>query len=244
VSTSFEAVADEYEAGRPGYPAELFDAVEDLTGMFFDGLRVLDLCAGTGLATRELRSRGARAVALDHGPVMLRVLRSRVAGVPAVVGDANRLPFAGGSLDLVTCAQAWHWLDRRTAPREVARVLRDGGAFAVWWNIADPAAEPWFAEHRARLHALDGGAMLRQLVTAARSVAADFPGAEADAVAVSWARTVTKEVVLADAASKSYLTGLGPQRMQAVLDRERELLPDGELREPYVTELTVIRPTA
>jgi ubiquinone/menaquinone biosynthesis C-methylase UbiE len=40
---SFEAVADEYDAARPSYPDDVFDALEPLAGR-----RVLDVGAGTG----------------------------------------------------------------------------------------------------------------------------------------------------------------------------------------------------
>jgi ubiquinone/menaquinone biosynthesis C-methylase UbiE len=46
---SFDAVADAYEAARPSYPDGVFDALGPLAG-----LRVLDVGAGTGIATRAL----------------------------------------------------------------------------------------------------------------------------------------------------------------------------------------------
>jgi ubiquinone/menaquinone biosynthesis C-methylase UbiE len=50
----FDAVADEYDAARPLYPDEVFDALGPL-----EGLCVLDVGAGTGIATRALIDRRA-----------------------------------------------------------------------------------------------------------------------------------------------------------------------------------------
>ena len=58
--TSFDAVADEYDAGRPSYPDGVYDGLEPLAGrLVFEG------GAGTGIATRALLQRGARVVPFD-----------------------------------------------------------------------------------------------------------------------------------------------------------------------------------
>jgi ubiquinone/menaquinone biosynthesis C-methylase UbiE len=130
--TVFEPVAADYDAYRPAYPDALFDAIEQYAGPLA-GARVLDLAAGTGIATRQLTARGAAVVAGDLGADMLRVLRLRSPEVPVVLARGEALPFRDESFDLVTCATAWHWIrqDRRAA--EARRVLRPGGALAVWW---------------------------------------------------------------------------------------------------------------
>jgi hypothetical protein len=53
---SFDAVADEYDRERPGYPEVIYDALEPLP----DGL-VVEGGAGTGIATRALVDRGCRS---------------------------------------------------------------------------------------------------------------------------------------------------------------------------------------
>ncbi|MDQ1542535.1 MAG: hypothetical protein QOK08_173 [Actinomycetota bacterium] len=39
--------------------------------------------------------------------------------------------------DLVTAAQAWHWVDGERGFSEVARVLNPGGSLALVWNLRD-----------------------------------------------------------------------------------------------------------
>jgi 2-polyprenyl-3-methyl-5-hydroxy-6-metoxy-1,4-benzoquinol methylase len=67
-ATSFNSVAASYAALRPGYPPALFEAVEALAGRPFAGADVLDIGAGTGIATRLMRERGARVTAVRTGP--------------------------------------------------------------------------------------------------------------------------------------------------------------------------------
>lgn len=131
---NFDDVVDDYDAARPGYPDEVYDALPDL-----DGALVIEGGAGTGIATRALVASGARVLAVDIGAQML----ARNAGT-RVVADAARAPLRDGVADLVCFAQSWHWLDHSVASTEMRRVLRDGGTWAAWWNHGRSDGEPWF----------------------------------------------------------------------------------------------------
>jgi SAM-dependent methyltransferase len=128
----FAAVADLYDDVRPDYPDQLYDVLAQAAGPFA-GKSVLDLAAGTGLATRALQARRSRVVATDIAPGMLATLRRRTPSVPAVAAVAEALPFRAGSFDLVVCATAWHWMNAAAAVAEVRRVLRPDGHLALWW---------------------------------------------------------------------------------------------------------------
>lgn len=238
--SKFDTVAAEYDAGRPGYPSELFEALEDISGGFLAGSQVADIGAGTGKSTRALLERGAHVVAVDHGSKMLAVLRSRTPLASVALADANALPFADDSFDLVTFAQSWHWVDFAKAPTEVARVTRPGGAVAMWWNIADPAADAWLRQHRARLEAIgsnDVGAMLDQVWPALHEA---FTGYDIETAEVRWHRIVDKNVILDEVRSKSYVVALGENGARELVEAESRILPDGELRESFVTRLAVV----
>jgi SAM-dependent methyltransferase len=147
---SFDTVAAQYAATRPDYPPALFDAMEELAGRPLVGADVLDCGAGTGIATRLLRERGARVVAMEPGAGMAAELRRAEPDVPLVRGEGNRLPFAVGSFDVITYAQAWHWTDPALSVPEALRALRPHGALALWWNQADISV-PWVAAEEERL---------------------------------------------------------------------------------------------
>jgi SAM-dependent methyltransferase len=132
-ATAFEALVDDYDAARPTYPSDLYEGMAGL-----DGGRVLELGAGTGLATPGLLARAASVTCSDLGPRMLGRLVSKLA-VPSVVARAEALPFLADSFDLVFGAQMWHWTEA-AAPAEVVRVLRPGGCLVLAWNEVDPSA--------------------------------------------------------------------------------------------------------
>jgi len=134
---SFGAVADAYARARPTYPGK---AAAWLVGA--EHAHVLELGAGTGLLTEQLRTQGHRVLATDPSEPMLRHLTRRLPGTPAVLSSAERIPMRARSVDAVVAAQAFHWFDLdRTLP-EVARVLRPGGHLGLVWNRRDERI-PW-----------------------------------------------------------------------------------------------------
>jgi demethylmenaquinone methyltransferase / 2-methoxy-6-polyprenyl-1,4-benzoquinol methylase len=111
------------------------------------GERVLDLAAGTGVSTEELRRSGAYAVACDFSLGMLRAGRAHKArrGVPFVAGDALHLPFADASFDAATISFGLRNVsDVPRALGELARVVRPGGRLVIC-----EFSRPVFAPFRA-----------------------------------------------------------------------------------------------
>ncbi len=94
------------------------------------GERVLDLAAGTGVSTVELRRSGAWCVATDFSKGMLKVGRTR--RVPMVAGDAMALPYGDGMFDAVTISFGLRNVaDTDVALAEMARVTKPGGRLVV-----------------------------------------------------------------------------------------------------------------
>lgn len=97
-----------------------------------EGMRVLDLAAGTGTSSAAIERAGADVVAADFSLGMLRVGRAREPLLPFVAGDGLALPFADHSFDAVTISFGLRNLhDWRAGLREMARVVRPGGRLVV-----------------------------------------------------------------------------------------------------------------
>jgi ubiquinone/menaquinone biosynthesis C-methylase UbiE len=109
--------------------------------------RLLDIGCGTGLFAARLRDAlpGAKVWGVDltgdmlaRGSVRWRHLE---ADVLPVQGDSERLPFAPGSFDFVTCANSFHhYPHQEVAIQEMARVLKPGGRLLIIDGYRDA---PW-----------------------------------------------------------------------------------------------------
>ena len=121
------------------------------------GQQVLDLAGGTGdlaLAFAKQVGAGGRVVHTDINEAMLRSGRERLlnAGIalPTVVCDAEKLPFASASFDVLSVAFGLRNMTRKdTALVEMNRVLKPGGKLLVleFSKVAKPLekAYEWYS---------------------------------------------------------------------------------------------------
>jgi SAM-dependent methyltransferase len=111
----------------------------------FDGMRILETAAGTGVVTRVFLERlpaDARLVATDVNPAMIDVGRPLLGDDPRLewrVADAQALPFDHDSFDAVVCQfGVMFFPDKPLAMREARRMLRPGGNLLLntWDSLA------------------------------------------------------------------------------------------------------------
>jgi SAM-dependent methyltransferase len=140
----FESGSDIYERSRPGYPEDVISYLVDTLGLGAES-RVLDLAAGTGKMTRQLRTVTQRCIAVEPSPSMRAVFTGSVPGGLMAAGTAEQIPVATGSMHAVVVAQAFHWFDNPATVEEIARTLRPGGGLILLWNERDER-DPLIAE--------------------------------------------------------------------------------------------------
>ncbi|MFC7535209.1 class I SAM-dependent methyltransferase [Actinoplanes sp. GCM10030250] len=228
-ASSFGAAADAYERGRPPYPSEALDWL-----LPPGEPRVLDLGAGTGKLTRQVRDRGLDVVAVDPSPGMLTELNRVVPGVPGHLGSAESIPLPDRSVDVVLVAQAWHWVDAARALPEIARVLTPGGRLGLIWNVRDERTD-WVS----RLGAIVGSAETDR----GNRITAPFGPPEA--TTFDWTHRVKPDELLDLVASRSRIILLPADERAAVLAQVRQLMAThpallgrAEYDLPYITECT------
>jgi ubiquinone/menaquinone biosynthesis C-methylase UbiE len=138
-----EGFPDVYNRYRPSPPAALLDILVRMAGTERPD-RVVDLGAGTGLSTNVWSSRANEVVGFEANPAMVERARQNSAStnVSYAQGFAAETGLADGTVDIVTCAQAFHWMEPTSVLGEAARILRPGGVFAAYDYDMPPVVLP------------------------------------------------------------------------------------------------------
>lgn len=201
------------------------------------GHSVLDVGCGTGILARTAAAHAGRTgavVGIDVNDGMLAVAQRKAPYIDWKQGQAESLPFENSRFDVVVSQFALMFFDdRRTALREMMRVLRPGGrlAVAVWSSLddtpgyaamvsllqrlfGDQAANalraPYALGDKQELHSLFRDAGIADAGIATHPGTARFPSIR------SWVYTDIKGWVLADAFDDDKLSVL-------VAEAEQEL---------------------
>lgn len=124
----FSAHAACYARSRPRYPAELFVYLASLCG---ERRLAWDCATGNGQAATGLVAHFERVIATDASAEQLAHATPHER-IDYRVMAADDDGIAAGSVDLVTVAQALHWLPLDAFYANVRRVLRPGGLLAAW----------------------------------------------------------------------------------------------------------------
>lgn len=142
-AASKKAVADSFSRAASTYDgaAQLQRDVCDLAlsripnlgvNASLDGLTILDLGCGTGYGTQQLAQRRAKVIGLDLALGMVEYARDKLAidSSAWLAGDAEALPLADNSVDLVFSSLAIQWCaNEDTLMQELYRILKPSGHF-------------------------------------------------------------------------------------------------------------------
>jgi SAM-dependent methyltransferase len=229
---SFGNLAETYHRIRPPYSQALLDRAQEALELEA-GARVLDLAAGTGRLTEELRRRFADVVAVEPDE------RMRAVNGGALAGSAEEIPLDEASVDAVFVGEAFHWFDPGAAIPELERVLRPRGGLAIvsthWWETEPPLpdaalkvlSEPWERSQPLRRPPWDDA------FDASRFEPLSYERADDEL-------TVDDETLLTLYSTTSSLAALPPEDRASLFERVRPLLA-GPYRLPLRHELVWTR---
>jgi ubiquinone/menaquinone biosynthesis C-methylase UbiE len=133
-NVDFGLTADDYAAHRAGFPDSLFERLAEFD-IGLPNQKLVDLGTGTGSLARGFALRGCRVTGVDPAENMLaqakRLDQRAGVNIEYKVATAETTSLPANSADVVTAGQCWHWFDRPSAAKEVARILRPGGKIVI-----------------------------------------------------------------------------------------------------------------
>lgn len=153
----FTGLADDYARHRPGYAPSVLRAAKGLLGVEPSRLDAADVGAGTGIWTRMLAGLGFRQLfAIEPNDDMRRCGERDSTGTSVRwrAGSGEATGLAEHSVDFLSMASSFHWVDFEQGCKEFARVLRPGGWFMALWNPRLIELNPLLMEIEAHLETL------------------------------------------------------------------------------------------
>jgi SAM-dependent methyltransferase len=197
---SFGSIAGLYDRYRPTAAPEFLDELAALKPR-----RVLDVGCGTGKVARALLDRGLDVLGVELDERMAQLAREH--GVEVEISGFETWDDRGRTFDLITCGDAWHWIDPVRGWRKIGRVLRPGGTVARFWNhheVEEPLKSALEAVYREVLPEIEHG-------SSPRHGSDDDPRVEHRSY--PWVRTHTADEWVALISTYSVNQTLEPQRL-------------------------------
>ena len=136
-TTRFSNRAENYVKYRPAYPSSTILFLEKNFNLQIDS-QIADIGSGTGLFAELLLKKGYDVFCIEPNEEMRKAGMFRLGHYRNFTSCPSRAEATGlsnQSMDLITVAQAFHWLNPVAARREFCRILKPGGQVLLAWNI-------------------------------------------------------------------------------------------------------------
>lgn len=136
-TTRFSDRVENYAKFRPSYPEEIISFLEKTNGVN-KRQRIVDIGSGTGIFSELFLKRGYQVIGIEPNENMRKAAEHKLAQFPGFTSRSHQAEHTGlrtHSVDLVTVAQAFHWMEPVATKKEFLRILRPGGSIALAWNL-------------------------------------------------------------------------------------------------------------
>jgi ubiquinone/menaquinone biosynthesis C-methylase UbiE len=124
----FSERSELYAKYRPTYPKDLFDYIFSFVE---EKDHAWDCATGNGQAAVILANHFKKVEASDISTAQLEKAVQK-SNIQYHLAPAEQTPFADDTFDLITVAQAYHWLNWKEFHKEATRVGKENAVVAVW----------------------------------------------------------------------------------------------------------------
>jgi SAM-dependent methyltransferase len=125
-----------YVKYRPGYPSEVLDFLRE-EGNLSEGSMIADVGSGTGIFTDLLLKQGYKVFAVEPNEAMQHAAVDQLGSnknFTPVNGTAEATTLADSAVEMIVCAQAFHWFNSEKTRLEFKKILKEDGHAALIWN--------------------------------------------------------------------------------------------------------------
>jgi SAM-dependent methyltransferase len=127
---------DHYVKYRPHYPEALYSFLLQHS-LIHEKSILADIGCGTGISAELFLNHSHKVFGVEPNENMLNAaknyLKNDALFVPILSGAENT-GLENDSVDLILCAQAFHWFDKEKCKAEFKRILKPNGIVVLVWN--------------------------------------------------------------------------------------------------------------
>jgi len=128
---------ENYVKYRPSYPDTVIKFLCEETDLQKDW-NIADIGAGTGIFSELLLKNGYKVWGVEPNRAMREAAEKHLRSFnkfTSVDATAENTSLQDRSINLITVAQAFHWMNPHTTKQEFRRILKTPGFIALIWNI-------------------------------------------------------------------------------------------------------------
>ena len=136
-TTRFSDRVENYVKYRPSYPKEIIPFLEKKYQLASDK-RIVDIGSGTGIFSELFLKNGYRVTGIEPNENMRKAAEAKLHHYPGFSSrnhQAEKTGLKTHSADLITVAQAFHWMEPVQTKKEFFRILKPGGHIVLAWNL-------------------------------------------------------------------------------------------------------------
>ena len=133
----FSDRVDNYAKYRPTYPQAIVGYLREAIHLSRKST-IADIGSGTGIFTEVLLKHGFTVTGIEPNEAMRTAGEAHLGHFHHFTSKDGRAEATGlsdQSIDLVTAAQAFHWMEPASTRKEFFRILKPGGHVLLVWNV-------------------------------------------------------------------------------------------------------------
>lgn len=135
-TTRFTYRVENYIKYRPTYPPEIFEYLKS-EGILRSDSVIADIGSGTGISAELFLKNGNVVYGIEPNDAMREAaekLPTAYINFKSINATAEETTLPQKSIDLIVCAQAFHWFDIPKVKVEFKRILKPLGRICLMWN--------------------------------------------------------------------------------------------------------------
>ncbi len=136
-TTRFSDRVEDYVKYRPHYPQQIIEILTNKIGLNPNSI-IADIGSGTGISSSLFLKNRNRLYAIEPNKEMresAELFFLKDENFISVNGIAEQTNLKEHSVDIIFCAQAFHWFNKRETKIEFNRILRKDGHIVLVWNV-------------------------------------------------------------------------------------------------------------